>query len=158
MIVSKLKPLAALARLLARRRRRGARVVFTNGCFDLLHVGHVRYLQAARRCGDLLIVAVNSDRSVRRLKGPGRPIVPARERAHVLAGLVCVDYVVVFDDADPHRLIRRLRPDVLVKGSDWARDRIVGRDLVESWGGRVVRVRMVRGASTTGLIERILKS
>jgi D-beta-D-heptose 7-phosphate kinase/D-beta-D-heptose 1-phosphate adenosyltransferase len=132
--------------------------VFTNGCFDLLHVGHIRYLQAARRRGDLLVVAVNSDRSVRRLKGPRRPIVPARERAAVLAGLACVDYVVIFDDADPHRVIRRLRPQVLVKGGDWARHRIIGRDLVESWGGRVVRVRLVRGVSTTGVVERILKS
>jgi len=139
----------------ARARRRGERVVFTNGCFDLLHVGHVRSLERARRCGDRLLVALNSDASVRRLKGRGRPIVPARRRAEVVAALECVDWVVVFGEDTPLALIRSLRPDVLAKGGDWRREEIVGRAEVESWGGRVVRIPVVPGARTTALIRRV---
>jgi D-beta-D-heptose 7-phosphate kinase/D-beta-D-heptose 1-phosphate adenosyltransferase len=141
-------------RLTARARRRGERVVFTNGCFDLIHVGHVRCLERARRHGERLLVAVNSDASVRSLKGGGRPIVPARERAEVVAALACVDWVVVFPEATPLALITALRPDVLAKGGDWPLDAIVGRDAVEGWGGRVVRLREVPGVRTTQILEQ----
>ena len=133
-------------------------VVFTNGVFDLLHVGHVALLEAARAEGAALIVGVNSDASVRRLdkgKGGDRPVVPERERARLLAALAAVDCVVLFDDDSPLALIERLRPDVLVKGADYARDAIVGADAVEGWGGRVVRVPLVRGVSTTELLARL---
>jgi rfaE bifunctional protein nucleotidyltransferase chain/domain len=138
-----------------REKRNGRRVVFTNGCFDLLHRGHTRYLERARALGDLLVVAVNGDASVRRLKGAGRPVVPARERAEVLAALAAVDLVVIFDELDPARVIRSLRPDVLVKGGDWPVDRIVGADFVRSLGGRVRSLAYVRGASTSELIRRV---
>ena len=134
--------------------RRGERVVFTNGCFDLLHVGHVRSLEQARAYGDRLVVAVNTDASVRRNKGPGRPIVPARQRAEVVASLACVDWVVVFGESTPLATIQSLRPDVLAKGGDWALDAIVGRDEVESWGGRVVRLREIPGVRTTTIVEK----
>ena len=139
-------------------RHTGKEVVFTNGVFDLLHPGHIRYLQDARREGDVLVVAVNSDRSVRALKGPARPINPEHERAEVLAALACVDAVVVFDEDDPHQIISRLRPDVLVKGADWARDAIIGRDVVESYGGRVVRIAVAKGFSTSAIIEKIQRT
>lgn len=138
--------------------RRGERVVFTNGCFDVLHVGHVRSLTQARGLGDRLIVAVNGDASVRRLKGPERPIVPARQRAEVLAALECVDWVVLFHADTPLGLIRALRPDVLAKGGDWSIEAIVGADDVRSWGGRVVRLREVRGVRTSQIIDGIRRS
>src|ERR1044072_1617324 len=128
-------------------RRRGLTVVMTNGVFDLLHPGHVRYLQAARREGDALIVAVNSDRSVRANKGPSRPILPESERAELLQPLALVDAVVVFDAEPPAAIIRAIQPDVLVKGADWAADRIVGRDTVEARGGSVVRIAIEQGGS-----------
>jgi D-beta-D-heptose 7-phosphate kinase/D-beta-D-heptose 1-phosphate adenosyltransferase len=135
--------------------RAGKKVVFTNGCFDLLHVGHVRYLQEARALGDALVVGVNSDASVRGLKGPGRPLTPARDRAEVLAALACVDYVTVFPGATPQRLIAAVQPDVLVKGGDWPVEKIVGREVVEARGGRVLSIPFVKGRSTTATIERI---
>ncbi len=131
------------------------RVVFTNGVFDLLHPGHVRYLVDARRQGDALIVGINSDRSVRAIKGPERPIFPEQERAEVLAALACVDAVCVFDEPTPFEIISRLQPDVLVKGADWAADAIVGRDVVEARGGRVVRIPFAEGYSTTSILDRI---
>jgi rfaE bifunctional protein nucleotidyltransferase chain/domain len=134
---------------------RGGTVVFTNGVFDLLHTGHVRYLQAARELGDMLIVGVNSDRSVRAIKGPERPVTPEAERGEILLALACVDAVVVFDDDTPQRIIGELQPDVLVKGADWAPTEIVGRDVVEARGGRVVRIPLVEGRSTTSLISRV---
>lgn len=138
-----------------REQRAGGRaIVFTNGVFDLLHPGHVRYLQAARAEGDVLVVAVNSDRSVRANKGPSRPVMPEHERAEVLSALACVDAVVVFDEETPAAIIARLQPDVLVKGADWAADAIVGRDTVESRGGRVVRVPVEAGWSTSAIIDR----
>jgi D-beta-D-heptose 7-phosphate kinase/D-beta-D-heptose 1-phosphate adenosyltransferase len=141
------------------RRRQQGRVVFTNGVFDLLHVGHVTLLEAARREGDALAVGVNSDASVRRLaKGTDRPLVPEGDRARLLAALACVDCVVLFDEDTPLALIERLRPDVLVKGADYARDAIVGADEVEAWGGRVVRVPLVAGYSTTRLLERLRRA
>jgi len=143
--------------VLRRAQRRGERVVFTNGCFDLLHVGHVRSLEEARSHGDRLVVAINTDRSVRRLKGPGRPVVGERQRAEVLAGLACVDWVVLFGEETPLRVIRALRPDVLAKGGDWKLDQIVGREDVEGWGGRVVRLRQVPGVRTSAVVERMAK-
>jgi rfaE bifunctional protein nucleotidyltransferase chain/domain len=138
------------------RRQQHGPVVFTNGVFDLLHVGHVTLLEAARREGAALVVGVNDDASVRRLgKGPGRPAVPEGERARLLAALACVDCVVLFDADTPLALIERLRPDVLVKGADYARDEIVGADQVEAWGGRVVRVPLLTGYSTTEAIARL---
>lgn len=143
---------------LRRRQRRGQRIVFTNGCFDLLHPGHIRYLRAARRLGDVLVVALNSDASVRRLKGSGRPLVPARDRREVVAALEMVDYVTTFSDDTPYELIRMLQPDVLVKGGDWAPDRIVGADLVRQRGGRVRSLPFADGYSTTKLAAKILRT
>jgi D-beta-D-heptose 7-phosphate kinase/D-beta-D-heptose 1-phosphate adenosyltransferase len=142
----------------ARLRDEGRRLVFTNGCFDLLHVGHVRYLQRARALGDALLVAINSDRAVRELKGAGRPVMSEQERAEVLAALGAVDYVTVFDELSPRRLIAGLLPDVLVKGGDYALDEIHGREEVERAGGRVYALPFVAGASTTDIIERIKAS
>jgi D-beta-D-heptose 7-phosphate kinase/D-beta-D-heptose 1-phosphate adenosyltransferase len=136
-------------------RREGKRVVFTNGCFDLLHSGHVRYLTEARGLGDALIVGLNSDRSVRALKGEGRPILNESERTEVLAALEAVDFVVVFDEDTPQELIARLLPDVLVKGGDWPLDQIVGREDVEATGGRVVSLGYLKGSSTSDIIARI---
>ena len=135
-------------------RRRGEEVVFTNGCFDLLHVGHVRSLEQARALGDRLLVGLNRDASVRRLKGPRRPVVGERQRAEVLAALECVDWVVLFGETTPLSLIRSVRPAVLAKGGDWSLDEIVGREDVESWGGRVERLRVIPGMRTTHMIER----
>jgi D-beta-D-heptose 7-phosphate kinase/D-beta-D-heptose 1-phosphate adenosyltransferase len=146
----------ALARLLAQRRS-GKQVVFTNGCFDLLHVGHVKYLQKARQLGDLLVLGLNSDQSVRNLKGPSRPLISEDERAHILAALDCIDYVTVFDEPTPLDLIACLRPDILAKGGDYTLDGVVGRELVEGWGGRVELVQFVDGKSTTGIVEKILQ-
>lgn len=139
-----------------RLRREGKTVVFTNGVFDLLHPGHVRYLTEARRLGDALIVAVNSDRSAHGLeKGPDRPINPDVERAEVLSALECVDATVIFDEPTPHEIVKALQPDVLVKGADWADGTIVGADIVEARGGRVVRIPLAEGYSTTRILERI---
>jgi len=144
---------------MARRIQRNARtVVFTNGVFDLLHPGHVRYLSDARALGDTLIVGVNSDRSVRSNKGPGRPINPEAERAEVIAALSCVDAVTIFDEDTPRDIIDAIQPDVLVKGADWGPDDIVGRDIVQARGGRVVRVELVKGFSSSGLIEKVKRS
>ncbi len=139
----------------AARKRNGQRVVFTNGCFDLLHPGHVRCLEQARALGDLLVVAINSDTSVRQLKGNGRPLVPQEERAEILAALAAVDSVVIFDALTPRELIGRLRPDVLVKGGDWGPEEIVGRQEVEAAGGRVVSVPLAPRYSTTSILERV---
>jgi D-beta-D-heptose 7-phosphate kinase/D-beta-D-heptose 1-phosphate adenosyltransferase len=138
-------------------RRRGKTVVFTNGCFDILHAGHVRYLKKARSLGDVLAVGLNSDSSVRRIKGDARPIVPERERAEVLSSLGCVDYVVVFNEPTPARLIEAVSPGVLAKGADWAAGEIVGADFVRGRGGRVARIRLLQGRSTTDIIRKILK-
>lgn len=151
---SKLLSREAMLAERARLSREGRTLVFTNGTFDLLHVGHVEYLDRARREGDALVVGLNSDASVRRYKGPDRPIVPEAQRARLLAALECVDYVVVFDEDEPRDLIAALKPDVLVKGADWAHY-VSGRDAVEAAGGRVVLVDLVPGCSTTALIRRI---
>jgi D-beta-D-heptose 7-phosphate kinase / D-beta-D-heptose 1-phosphate adenosyltransferase len=138
-------------------KREGKRVVFTNGCFDLLHVGHIRYLEEAKALGDVLVVGMNSDSSVRRLKGPERPILAEQERAEVLSGLGCVDYVTVFEETDPLRLISQIKPHILVKGGDWTRETTVGREVVEAAGGEVVILPFVGGSSTSNLIQTILK-
>jgi D-beta-D-heptose 7-phosphate kinase/D-beta-D-heptose 1-phosphate adenosyltransferase len=138
-----------------RLRAAGLRLVFTNGVFDLLHVGHVRYLAEARTLGDALLVAINSDRTVRKLKGPDRPVFEEGERAEILAALRCVDYVTIFDDVSPRKLIGELLPDVLVKGGDYDLDQIHGREEVEAAGGKVISLPFVKGASTTALIERM---
>jgi rfaE bifunctional protein nucleotidyltransferase chain/domain len=148
-------PLADLARERLAWRAAGRRVVLTNGCFDLLHPGHVALLEGARREGDVLLVALNSDASVRALKGDGRPVVPEHERAETLLALEAVDRVVLYDEATPIEVIRVLLPDVLVKGADWAADQVVGRAEVEAAGGRLVRVALVAGRSTSALVDRI---
>ena len=147
-----------LLRVRAGLRAEGRRLVFTNGCFDILHVGHVRYLEEARQLGDALLVAVNSDRSVRVLKGEGRPVLNEGERAELLAALSCVDFVTVFDEESPRALISEILPDVLAKGGDYALEEIHGREEVEAAGGRVVSLPFVEGASTTSIIERLKKA
>lgn len=154
---AKIKNLDVLTALIAAEKNRGKRVVFTNGCFDLLHAGHVKYLQKARSLGDLLVLGLNSDASVRRLKGPKRPLIDQDERAHLLAALDCIDYVVVFDEDTPLELITALKPHILAKGGDYSLDGVVGRDIVESYGGRVELVTFVDGKSTTNIIERVLE-
>jgi rfaE bifunctional protein nucleotidyltransferase chain/domain len=145
-----------LAPLLCTAQTQGKRIVFTNGCFDLMHIGHTRYLQAAKDLGDLLVVGVNSDASVKILnKAPDRPIVSDAQRAEVIAALGCVDYVILFNEPDPHSLIAALQPDVLVKGGDWPVERIVGREIVEARGGIVKTIPLVPNISTTSLIQRI---
>lgn len=146
----------ALTSIRRAMKRRGKRVVFTNGTFDILHRGHVEYLGRARALGDVLVVGLNTDASIRRLKGPRRPINKAADRAAVLAGLESVDYIVFFGEETPRRLIARLLPDVLVKGADWKAENIVGKDIVERHGGRVHRIPLTRGRSTTTTIKRIL--
>ena len=156
MALAKVAPgIAALKAALAPRRAAGARIVFTNGCFDLLHAGHIQYLRFARSRGDVLIVGVNDDASVTRLKGAGRPVLRAPERAEVLAGLAAVDHVVLFAEDTPRALIAAVAPDVLVKGADWAEDDIVGRDEVLARGGRVERIALVPGVSTSEIIRRM---
>ncbi len=154
--MTKLLSQEGLLSKLSVKRAEGKHIVFTNGCFDLMHIGHTRYLQAAKALGDVLVVGVNSDASVRTLnKAPDRPIVPEAQRAEVLAALGCVDFVVMFDESDPLQLITAIQPDVLVKGGDWTIDRIVGRDIVEARGGVVKTIPLVPGLSTTGLLQRI---
>ncbi len=153
---SKIKNRDVLASILERERAKGRQVVFTNGCFDLLHAGHVKYLQAARRLGDILVMGLNSDTSVRRLKGPRRPLIGEEERAHILAALDCIDYVCLFDEDTPLELITALKPLILVKGGDYTADGVVGKDLVESYGGRVELIPFVDGKSTTSIIEKVL--
>lgn len=153
--MSKIVDIQALLDAGSKMKRAGKRLVFTNGCFDLLHAGHVRYLSEARALGDALVVALNSDRSVRALKGEGRPILNEQERAQIIGALEAVDYVIIFDEETPRKLIAALLPDVLVKGGDWPLDQIVGREEVEAAGGRVLSLPYVEGSSTTEIIERI---
>ncbi len=153
----KIKVKKELLRIITDLKTKGKRIVFTNGCFDLLHIGHVRYLEKAKALGDVLVVGVNSDSSVRKLKGRRRPILPEQERAEILSGLGCVDYVALFDEIDPLKLITSLKPNVLVKGGDWTKEQTVGKEVVERSGGEVVILPFVKGASTSNLIETILK-
>ena len=155
--MSKITPRNELKAKVDRLKREGKKVVFTNGCFDILHAGHTRYLREARKLGDALILALNSDSSVRSIKGPMRPIVPEAERAEVVAALDSVDYVTVFDELTPLELIEFLRPDVIVKGGDWAEKDIVGAETVRKWGGRVAIMPEIEGASTTNIIDKVLQ-
>lgn len=157
METGKIKTLAEMLQVRAELRTQRKKLVFTNGCFDLLHVGHVRYLNQARALGDALVVAVNSDRSVRENKGQGRPLVPEAERAEVLSALASVDYVTIFDEATPQSVIDAIVPDVLVKGADWGLSEIVGRETVEKAGGLVCNITLVPGRSTTSIVARILE-
>ena len=158
MASTKILSLALLQKELAVHKAAGKQIVFTNGCFDILHAGHVRYLTAARAEGDILVVGLNSDASVRVIKGRKRPLVSETHRAEVLAGLGCVDYVVIFDAPNPYCLIQTLMPDVLVKGSDWAEIDIIGADIVKKNGGRVIRVDLLPNVSTSKIIEKIIKN
>lgn len=153
----KIKEREVLCKIVDGLRREGKRIVFTNGCFDLLHVGHVRYLEQSKALGDVLVVGINSDPSVRQLKGSLRPIMPVDERAEILSGLGCVDYVTIFEEPTPLELIKRINPNILVKGSDWTREEVVGREVVEAQGGKVILLPLVEGSSTSRIIETILK-
>ena len=155
--MNKITPRNELKATVDRLKREGKKVVFTNGCFDILHAGHTRYLRDARKLGDALILALNSDSSVRSIKGPMRPIVPEAERAEVVASLDSVDYVTVFDELTPLELIEFLQPDVIVKGGDWAEKDIVGAEAVRKWGGRVAIMPEIEGASTTNIIDKVLQ-
>lgn len=154
--MKKLISLKKLQEELKKLRKKKKRVVFTNGCFDIIHAGHVRYLTKARSLGDILVIGLNSDSSIKAIKGETRPIVPENERAEVLSALSCVDYIVLFKDDTPIRLIEAIRPDVLAKGADWAAKSIVGGDFVKKNGGKVARITLVKGKSTTNIIKKIL--
>lgn len=153
----KIKGREELHRIIQDLKTKGKRIVFTNGCFDLLHIGHINYLEKARSLGDILVVGLNSDLSVQAIKGPLRPILPQEERAEILSGLWCVDYVTLFDEPTPLELISSLQPHILVKGGDWAKENIVGKEVVEGSGGEVVILPFVEGSSSTNIIETILK-
>lgn len=157
MLRNKIKTVASLKKIISRLREKDRRVVFTNGCFDLLHFGHAKYLQDAKGKGDILVVAVNSDASVRKIKGNKRPVVAAKDRASLIAALESVDYVTIFGEDTPLKVIKELKPDVLVKGSDWDKKAIVGADYVLSCGGKVSTVKLLKGRSTTNLIKKIAK-
>ncbi|MBU4344620.1 MAG: D-glycero-beta-D-manno-heptose 1-phosphate adenylyltransferase [Desulfobacteraceae bacterium] len=156
-MISKIVKIKELINTIDSLRRSGKQVVFTNGCFDIMHAGHVRYLAAARSEGEILVVGINSDKSVKLIKVKNRPIMPQDQRAEVLAGLWCVDYIVFFDEPDPLKLIQAIKPDVLVKGEDWPEDKIIGADFVKADGGKVVRVVLVPDISTSMIIEKIVK-
>lgn len=153
----KIKKWEELKEVVEKAKGRGKSVVFTNGCFDLIHVGHTRYLEEAKRCGDIFIVAVNSDSSVRAIKGMNRPIIPEEQRAEVVAALGCVDYVTTFSEPDPLRLITYLKPTYLVKGGDWAADSIIGKEVVEAEGGKVIRIPVIEGAATTNIVQVVVE-
>ena len=155
---SKIKNLKTLKPIINRLKEKGKRIVFTNGCFDILHLGHVEYLEKAKSKGDILIAAINSDDSVRRLKGRKRPIIKEEDRSRILAALESIDYVIIFGQDTPYGLIKELRPDVLIKGADWKKDNIVGLDLVKKYGGRVETVKLSPGRSTTGIIRKIIEA
>lgn len=154
----KILTLRSLNKMIQKLRRQGNAIAFTNGCFDILHLGHVSYLAAAKKQHRILIVALNSDRSTRAIKGNGRPIIGQKERAAVLAALTCVDYVTIFNETTPLKVIETLKPDVLVKGADWKGKKVVGADFVKSYGGRVEFIRYVKGLSTTQIIQKIIKT
>ena len=156
-MISKILKLTDLIQKVKNLRKSGKQIVFTNGCFDILHVGHVRYLADARSEGDVLVVGLNSDASVKSIKPDNRPIVTQEQRAEVLAGLVFVDFITIFDESDPLALISAIKPDILVKGADWKEKEIVGADVVKACGGKVVRVEVVPGISTSRIIRRIVK-
>jgi len=156
-MVNKIKKEKDLLAIIRQLKQEGKKIVMTNGCFDLIHIGHVRYLQEAKHQGDVLVIALNTDQSTRPLKGPQRPIVPEDERAEILSALACVDYVILFDEPTPLRLIKQILPHVLVKGGDWETHRIVGAQAVENSGGKVVSIPMTPDRSTSNLIQKILQ-
>ncbi len=156
-MISKIKKLDELVEEIESQRKENKKIVFTNGCFDILHIGHIRYLKDARNAGDLLIIGLNSDSSVREIKGEKRPIVSQDQRAEVLSALYFVDYVVIFDDPDPYNIIKSIKPHVLVKGADWEEDQIIGGDFVKENGGHVERIELAPDSSTTLIIEKIIK-
>ena len=155
---SKIKTRDGLSKILKSLKKKRKRIVFTNGCFDILHPGHISYLKKARALGDILVVGLNSDNSVRKLKGPPRPITPQKKRAELLGSLEFVDFITIFNESTPFNLIRKLKPHILVKGADWKTKDVVGRSFVESYGGKVRRIPFLKGYSTTRLIKKILKS
>ena len=157
MIDTKIKNIAQLKRITSRLKFQGKTIVFTNGCFDLLHYGHVKYLQDAKKKGDVLVVGINSDASVKRIKGKKRPVVNERDRLRLIASLESVDYVVLFKEDTPLKIIKFIKPDVLIKGADWNKNNIVGKDSVISYGGRVSTIKFLKGYSTSNLIEQIAK-
>jgi len=154
---AKITSLSSLKRKVGRLKQDGKRIVFTNGCFDILHYGHTKYLQDARAKGDYLVVAVNSDSSIRNIKARNRPVVGQADRLRIVAALGCVDFVVLFKESNPLKVIKALKPDILVKGSDWNKKRIVGADFVESYGGKVETINLVKGRSTSAIIEKIVR-
>lgn len=153
----KIGELHEIKTIVANAKKDGKKVVFTNGCFDLLHRGHLHLLREAKKLGDLLVVALNSDKSVKKIKDANRPILPESERSELIAALEMVDYVTMFDEPEPYEVIKELKPDILVKGGDWPKDKIVGADIVEGQGGRVVVIPYLKGHSTTQIIERMCK-
>jgi len=157
LLEKKIRNLRKLEKLISYLKSRGKKVVFTNGCFDLLHYGHVKYLQDAKKKGDILVVGINSDASVKRIKGKTRPVINEKGRLRLIAGLESVDYALLFKEDTPLKIIKSLKPDVLVKGADWKRDNIVGRDTVASYGGSIATVKFIKGYSTSGLIKKIAK-
>ncbi|OGW75746.1 MAG: glycerol-3-phosphate cytidylyltransferase [Omnitrophica bacterium RBG_13_46_9] len=155
--MGKIKTLAGITKIVAVSRKKNKKIIFTNGCFDLLHYGHIKYLQKCKGLGGILIVGINSDRSVKKIKGPLRPLTRERDRSAILAALECVDYVIFFNEATPEKVIKAIAPDILAKGGDWQKSDIVGRDFVEKRGGRVFCIPFVKGYSTTRIIEHIKK-
>lgn len=153
----KIKSLSSILRIVSRFRREGKSIGFTNGCFDILHPGHVHYLERAKKYVDILILGLNSDKSVRKIKGPNRPVNNHNDRAKVIAGLDAVDYVVIFDDPTPYEIVKKIKPDYLFKGGDWKKSEVVGREIVESYGGRVVIIPYLKGYSTTSVIKKICR-
>jgi D-beta-D-heptose 7-phosphate kinase/D-beta-D-heptose 1-phosphate adenosyltransferase len=157
MVMGKIVSIDEILEIKGKLKKEGKKIVFTNGCFDILHRGHIEYLSKAKELGDVLIVGLNSDSSVRQIKGEGRPIVPQEDRAIILASLHFVDYVVIFEEPTPYELISKIVPDVLVKGSDWALENVVGRDIVEANGGKVVLIELTPSRSTTNIIKTVLE-
>jgi len=154
---TKIISLSSLKRTIKRLKHNGKRIVFTNGCFDILHYGHIKYLQDAKAKGDYLVVAVNSDSSIKKIKANNRPVVRQADRLKVVAALGCVDFVVLFNEDNPLKVIKALKPDILIKGSDWSKKRIIGSDFVESYGGKVQTINLVKGRSTSAIIEKIFR-
>lgn len=158
MLKEKIKNLSELKRIILKEQKKGKRIVFTNGCFDILHYGHVKYLEEAKKKGDILIVGVNSDTSVRKIKGSRRPVVAQSERVGIVASLESVNYALLFKEETPLKLIKELKPDILIKGADWKRNKIAGSDIVRAGGGKVLTVNLIKGRSTTNLIKKIAKT
>ncbi|MDD5108969.1 MAG: D-glycero-beta-D-manno-heptose 1-phosphate adenylyltransferase [Candidatus Omnitrophica bacterium] len=155
---TKINSLSALKRKISGLKRKGKRIVFTNGCFDILHFGHIKYLQDAKNKGDYLVVAVNSDSSIKKIKAKNRPVIGQNDRLKTIAALASVDFVVLFNEDNPLKLIKALKPDILIKGADWDKSKIVGADFVDSYGGKVLTVNLVKGRSTSALIEKIVRN